>query len=50
MLRVIIILMLVFPLSGCMTTIELAAEMYKDCVLREGATRCDTVKKYFSRS
>jgi hypothetical protein len=46
--RLIINFLLVFSLSGCVTSVELVAEMYKECLIRDGETSCDSLKKAFS--
>jgi hypothetical protein len=48
MIRLVLLSMAVISLSGCMTTFELAAEMYKECVLRDGVTSCESIKNAFS--
>ena len=48
MIRLVLLSMAVVSLGGCMTTFELAAEMYKECVLRDGVTSCESIKNAFS--
>ncbi len=48
MIRLVLLSVVAISLSGCMTSFELAAEMYKECVLRDGVTSCESIKNAFS--
>lgn len=48
MIQITLISVIVLLFSGCVTTFELAAEIYKECLIRDGETSCDSLKKAFS--
>jgi len=45
MIKNVLLGVVALSLSGCITTVELAAEMYKECLVRDGETSCDSLKK-----
>lgn len=47
MIRLLLLSLAAMYLGGC-TSVELAAEMYKECLLRDGVTSCESIKNAFS--